>query len=202
VRDHLIAQCQHDLWLELATERSTRHLVPIARKHEHRTADGVRKSAGHLLEAPLLHDELLEPLVGCDSTLKRLVLLVDEPAESTLRDRDEGHLVRNLEDRELELARRLCERGGNPVVGDAGPKAETHKLMVDQPAHELALGRIRVELKPRRQQQLTASEPGRRIEELGYVNPPDPAVGTLPAFGNREAEIFGERLDREHGAVP
>ena len=107
---------------KLAAELADRHRVPVLVEHGDRAADRRCEGACDLLEAALLEDELLEPLVERDAALERLVLVVDEPAERLLGDRDERHLVRNLEQREVEPPRLREQRPGSCACSKPVPK--------------------------------------------------------------------------------
>ena len=70
-------------------------------EHHRAAADRRGDLARDLVEAAALQDEPLEALVDRDPAGEHVVLLVDQPAEGRLGDRDERGLVRNLEDREV-----------------------------------------------------------------------------------------------------
>ena len=74
-------------------------------QHHRAAADRGGDLARDLVEAAALQDEPLEPLVDRDAAGEHVVLLVDQPAEGRLGDRDEGRLVGNLEDREAGRTR-------------------------------------------------------------------------------------------------
>src|SRR5204862_7580093 len=60
-------------------------------------ADRRGQRAEHGVQPPALDDQALESLVNLRTPLQHRVVLVDERRERTLGDRDEGHLVWDLE---------------------------------------------------------------------------------------------------------
>ena len=84
--------------------------LAAGREHAHRAAGRRGQRAHHLVEPALLEHEPLEPLVDRDAALEHLVLLVHQPRERLLGDRDERQLVGHLEHREAERGRLLDER--------------------------------------------------------------------------------------------
>ena len=78
---------------------------PRASKIDRGAADQRRERAGDAVEPLLGQHDPLEPLVGGERPLEHRVLLVDQVRERLLGDRDERHLVRDLEQREAELGR-------------------------------------------------------------------------------------------------
>src|SRR5262245_30917544 len=77
---------------DLAADGLRRERVAAARGHADRPPGGCRQRAHDLVEPALLEHEPLEPLVDRDPPLEHLVLLVHEPGERLLRQRDEGQL--------------------------------------------------------------------------------------------------------------
>jgi hypothetical protein len=136
--------------------------------------------------------------VDRDAALEHLVLLVHEACERLLRERDEGQLVRHLEDRERELARLLEERLRQRVVVEAGAEAEPGEVMPRQGPHELALALVGVELDPGRQQQLAARQPRRGIGQLGDVDPANRRIGAVLACRELEPHLGREPSNGEH----
>jgi hypothetical protein len=129
----------------------------------------------------LLEHELLEPPVHRDAALQHLVLLVDQPAERLLRDRDEGHLVGHLEQREPVALRLLDHRRRDGLVLDADAQAEARDMVVDQPPHERALPVRLREPHAGAQEQLPPGHPGCGIGKLTDVDPPDRSLRRLTA---------------------
>ena len=113
--------------------------LAAAVEDEHARADQRRERAGQRVEPALGEDHALEPLLGGERAAQDRVLLVDELAEGGLGDRDERQLVRDLEHREVALARGLEQRFGHLLVPEAGAEAEAGKLMVGEQLDELAL---------------------------------------------------------------
>ena len=87
--------------------------------------------AHDLVEPALLEHEPLQPLVDRDAALEHLVLLVHQPRERLLGDRDERQLVGHLEQREAERARPPPPSpAGSVVVLEAGAEAEPGQVVV------------------------------------------------------------------------
>ena len=113
--------------------------LAAAVEHEHGSADQRRQRAGQRLEPALGEHDPLQPLLRGQRTPQHRVLLVDELRERRLGDRDERHLVRDLEHRELALGRDLEQRLRHRRVPEAGAEPEPGQLVVGQPRDELAL---------------------------------------------------------------
>ena len=115
----------------------------LAAPVEHHTAPPIAadERAHHLVEPALLEHQPLEPLVDRDAALQHLVLLVHEPRERLLGDRDERQLVGHLEHREAE-PRRASVHGasGSCVVRRSRAEAEPGEVVVDRQPHELRAG--------------------------------------------------------------
>ena len=90
-------------------------------EHHHRAADRGRQRPHQLVEPALLEHQPLQPLVDGDAALEHLVLLVDEPRERLLGDRDERQLVGHLEHREAE---RRAPRPPAPPAASSCPKPD------------------------------------------------------------------------------
>ena len=155
-----------------------------------RAADGRGERAHDLVEPALLEHEPLEPLVDRDAALEHLVLLVHEPRERLLGERDEGQLVRAPRtpgSRARAPPRRA--RPGSSVVVEAGAEPEPGQVVPGEQPHELALALLGVELDAGREQQLAARQPGRRIGQLRDVHPADRGVGAVLAGRKLEAHL-------------
>src|SRR6185437_6478694 len=96
-----------------------------------------------------------------------------------LRDRDEGRLVGDLEDRETDRIRLREERLRDLGVVKAGAEAEARHPGVGEPANEGPLFLRVLEWDPGRQQELTAREPRCGIEQLGDMDPANLPRGRL-----------------------
>ena len=157
-----------------APERACEAIVsPAAREHAHGAAGRGGERAHHLVEPALLEHQPLEPLVDRDAALEHLVLLVHEPRERLLGDRDERQLVGHLEHREAELVappstqrRRAASRGRSPV-----PKPSPARWWPASSRTNSRWRSSRVELDAGRQQQLAARQPRRRVGQLRDVHP-------------------------------
>ena len=95
------------------------------------------------LEAVALDHQPLEPLVDLGAALEHVELLVDEPRGGALGDRDERHLVGDLEQRQLVLAGRLDDRLRHPLVVEADAEAEPGEALVGEQLDVAALLRRR-----------------------------------------------------------
>ena len=158
--------------LDCTPERPLHERLSARVKHEHGRADQRRERGGQRLEAALGQHDPLEPLMRRDRAAQDRVLLVDELRERRLGDRDERHLVGNLEYRKVPFGRRLQQRRRNLLVAEPDPEPEPGQLVVSEPGHELALLLGAVEQHPGAEQQLAAGQPRRRILQLGDVDPP------------------------------
>ena len=94
------------------------------------------------------------------------VLLVDQVRERLLGQRDEGDVVGDLEEREAQLGRGLAQRLRRLGVGEPDAEPETREVVAGQALDERALRIGRLEVHARREQQLAAREPRRRIGQL------------------------------------
>ncbi len=130
--------------------------------------------------------------------LQHLVLLVHQPRERLLRQRDERQLVRHLEHREVELAGLLEERLRQLLVIEAGPEPEPGELVARQQPHELALAFLAAELDARGEQELAAGQPRGRVRQLGDVHPPHRRVRAVAARRKLEAHLGDEAPNGEH----
>ena len=183
---------------QLAPEQLRGDRLPAPGEHGHGAAGRRGERAHDLVEPALLEHDPLEPLVDRDPALEHLVLLVDEPRERLLGDRDERQLVGDLEDGEAGGLRLLDDRLRHVLVVEAGPEAEPGEMAVGQQPDELALARLVVELDARRQQQLTARQPRRRVRQLRYVHPPNRRIGTVLAGRELQAHLGDEAAYGEH----
>ena len=76
-------------------------------------------------------------------------------------------------------------------MAEAGPEAEPSEAVFGEQRCETALPGRRAELDPRRQEQLAAGKPGRRVLELGDVDPANGTVGSARARDQLEAGFAG-----------
>ena len=88
---------------ELAAEAAPGEALAAAVEDGDGAADGGGDRRRDFLQAALLEDQPLEPPLHGDAALQHLVLLVDEPGEGLLGDRDERRRVGHLEEREVAL---------------------------------------------------------------------------------------------------
>ena len=170
--DHLLAHVLERLLGQRAPERLARDRLAAPGEHAHRAARGGGERSHHLVEPALLEHQPLEPLVDRDAALKHLVLLVHQPRERLLGERDE------------RAARRAPRIPGSrapppprpPPAGTfswskPGAESEPGQVVSGEQPDELALALLAVELDAGRQQELTARQPGRRVGKLRDVHP-------------------------------
>ena len=169
---------------------------------EHAAADQGRECGDDRVEPALGQHDPLESLVRGDRTAQDRVLLVDEPAEGRLGDGDERHVVRHLDERQVTLSRSCHDRVRNRSVREAGAESEPRELMVGEQVDERALALRRVELKPRGEQQLAAGHPGRRVLQLGDVDPADRRLHASLARQQAQVEAAQQLVDRQHVLAP
>ncbi len=110
----LLAERLDDLLAELAAEGAQRLALAAAVEDERGAADERRQRPDDRVEAALGQDDPLQALLRGDRALQQRVLLVDEPRERLLGERDERQLVGHLEQREAALARGLRPAPGAP----------------------------------------------------------------------------------------
>ena len=197
---HLLAHLLHRLVGQLAPERLRGDRLAAAREHAHRAAGRGGQRAHHLVEAALLEHQPLEPLVDRDAALEHLVLLVHEPRERLLGERDERQLVRHLEHREVELRRLLDERRRAASRGRS--RCRTRARPGGGPASSRTNSRWRSSVSswmPGRQQELAARQPGRRVGQLRDVHPADRRVRAVLARRELEPHLGREPSYGEHG---
>ena len=115
------------LVVERAAERAAGQRRAAAVEHERRPADQPGERADDPVHAALGEHDALQALLGGDRAAQQRVLLVDQPRERLLGDRDERQLVRDLEQREAALARRLDQRLGHVVVREAHAEAQARR---------------------------------------------------------------------------
>jgi len=184
--------------VELAAEGAARQLLAMAVEHEHAAADSGGDRRGDLLEAALLEDEALEPALHRDPALQDLVLLVDEVGEGLLGQSDERHRVGDLEQREALLLGLVGQCLRQLGVIEAGAEPEPGEVVIGEAADEGALLGGALELDARREDELTAGEPGGRVLELGDVHPANRALAGALASGQFEPELVEQALDAQH----
>jgi hypothetical protein len=195
---HLLADPVHRRDRHLAAEGLARDRLAARREHADGAADRRRQGAYHLVEAALVQHEPLEALVDGDAALEDLVLLVDEPRERLLRQRDEGQLVRDLEDGEADGGGLLHKRGRQCIVVEASAEPETCEVAPRQEPHELALPGVALELDAGGQQELAAREPWGGVGQLGDVDPANRGIGAVAAHRELETHLRDESPNGEH----
>ena len=156
------------------------------------------------LDAAPADDRVGEPLVHGQRARLLLELLVGEVREGGLRDRDEGHLVRDRQHGERELVRLPDDRFGNVGEPEADAEAEAGDAVAGEPPDVRALrGRRLAEAEPRGQQELAALEPPGRIGQLRDVEPADGVLQPLGARGHGQLEIGqGRQIAHRQHVVP
>jgi hypothetical protein len=127
--------------------------------------------------------------VQLGAALKSVVLLVDQLRERLLGDRDERHLVRDLEQRELQLLRLRDQRPRQAVVLEPRPQPHPGEAVLREQADELALGLGGLELEAGGEQQLPARQPRRRVLDLGDMHPADLPSGRALAGGELQVQL-------------
>jgi hypothetical protein len=83
-------------------------------------------------------------------------------------------------------------------VSEAGAEAEAADAVLDEPLDVAALLLLVRELDPRREQELAPREPGRGVDKLADVNPPDRGVGRMPAREQAQPDLVHESVDGQH----
>ena len=89
-----------------------------------RAADVVAQDRQQRRRSLALEDGVGEPLVHLERALQARELRVREPRRDRLRQRDEGHLVRDGDEREVEPLRLVCERRRRLGPAEADPERE------------------------------------------------------------------------------
>ena len=172
-----------------ALRRLPRELATARILDDGRAADRARQRAKDSVEPAPLDDETLELLVDPRPPLQYRVLLVHQAREGTLRDRDERHLVGDLEHRNPQLRRLVDERLGHLLVLEPRTDADPRDAVVREAFAELALPRGGVQLDARGEQQLTARQPRGGVLDLGDVHPPNGALRSVGPGDQLEAAI-------------
>ena len=106
-----------------------RELPPARILDQRRAGDRARGRDEDLVQATALDHQPLESLVHLGAALEHVVLLVYESRGRSLGDRDERHLVRDLEQRQLELVGLGEDRFRHPLVVEADPEAESGETL-------------------------------------------------------------------------
>ncbi len=144
---HLVVR--HDRQLERVLEADAPSCVPL---HEDASAlvdeceaapEMARDDGQQALGAATVRHCLREPFVHLEGLGDELELLAREVAEDGLRDGDERHLVRHLEDREALAVGLLDERRRHRLVAEAEPEAEPGQPVTGEPADVGAAARSR-----------------------------------------------------------
>ena len=196
-RLHLLADRVEQVLGELAA--AARQDLAARVEHHRAAADGSGDLSRDLVEAAALEDQPLEPLVHRDTTGEHVVLVVHQPAERRLGDRDEWGLVGDLEDREVAPVGLAEQRLRDLGVVEAGAEAESGDAGIGEEPDELPLQLGVVERDARGEQKLAAREPGRRVEQLCDVHPANLALArSLLPGQDLETELRGQALDGEH----
>ena len=124
-----------------------------------------------------------------ERALEARELRVREPRRDRLRQRDERHLVRDGDEREVEPLRLVGERGRRLGPAEADAEREPGEAVAREAAHVLAMRpRQLADAESRRDQQLASLEPRRRVGELGDVDPADRVVGAGRARSELQPE--------------
>ena len=97
------------------------------------------------------------------------------------------------------LGRRLAEGRGRLGVGEADAEPEAGQVVPDEPLDERALRLVVGQVHPRREQQLAARQPWRRIGELGDVDPADRALEPRLTRHEADVEVADQVTEQEHG---
>jgi hypothetical protein len=193
------AERTDDLVVEVAAERAHRLQLAPAVEHERGAADERGERGDDRLQAALGQDDPLQALLGGDRALQQRVLLVDQARERLLGQRDERQLVRDLEQREGALGRRLDQRLGDGVVREAGAEPDAREPVVGERGDEVALALGGVERQPGREQELAARQPRGRVAQLGDVHPADGRVEVRLAGEDLDVEVAQDFADGQHG---
>ena len=168
---------------------------------DRRAADQRGERAGDAVEPALGQHDPLEPLVRGQRTLQDRVVLVDQVRERLLGDRDERHLVRDLEQREAQLVRRGDHLVGHRLCAKPVPRPRPDSPW---PARRATYSRCELgplELQPGRQQQLAARQPRRRVDDLGDVDPADGVVDAGLPGDQPDLEVAQQVTESEHRFV-
>ncbi len=199
VGERFLADRLHRLGRELAAEAPPGKALAAAAEDRHGPADRRGDRRHDLLQPALFQHQPLEPALHGDAALQHLVLLVDEPGEGLLGDRDERGRVGDLEEREVPFLRLVDQRLGQLVVVEAGAEAEPGEVVLGEQADEGALLGGGVERNAGGQHQLAAGEPRRRVLQLGDVHPAHRRFRRVGAGREVEVELVEQALDGEHG---
>ena len=115
-----------------------------------------------------LDDGVCEPLMHLESALDPRKLCISQLRRDRLRQCDERHVVGDRDERKADLLGLVGERGGRLGPAEADTEGQACEPVLGEPAHILALrpGEL-ADSQPRRDQELTALEPRRRIRQLG-----------------------------------
>jgi hypothetical protein len=197
-RAKLGGQRRERVGLELAAERAPRQRLAAAVVHERGAADQGRQRAGDRVEPALGEHDAVQALDRGDRPAQRGVLLVDQLGERALGHRDEGQLVGHGEQRETARAGGLGQRLRHRVVPEAEAEPEPGEPVVGEALDERALRVAVAQRHARRQQQLAARQPRRRVGQLGDVHPAQGRVRGVVAREQIELEVAHEVADGEH----
>ena len=148
--------------------------LPVEVQEQDPALHDVGERGGHLRDAAPLQHRPRQRVFGVDGPLQGVVLLGQQPREHRLGDRDERHVVGDLEHREPELLGLRDERPRGPGVPEPDAEPQTRDARVDEAADVRALGGgRRPETQSGREDELSALEPRGRVLEFGAVDPPE-----------------------------
>jgi hypothetical protein len=173
-------------------------LAPARVLNEGHAGDRGRGRGDDLVEAPALDHQPLELLVNARAAREHVVLLVDQPGGGALGDRDERHLIRNLEQRQVALLGGVEKRLRDPLVVESRAESEPGDVGPGEQLDEAPLLRRRPELVAGGEQQLAARKPWCRVLVLGDVDPAQRPRRAALAGGELEPAIGDEAFDRQH----
>ena len=118
-----------------------------------RAADVLADDRQERGRASSLEDGMREPLVHLERALDPRELLVRELRRDRLRQRDEGHVVRDRDQRKAHLLGLVGERRGRLGPAEADAEGEAGQAVLGEAAHVFALGpRELADPEPRRDQ--------------------------------------------------
>src|ERR1700733_2917561 len=151
--------------------RRRARVLGLERQYRHLLADPERSQSRLQVLRIQVPRQQLRQLIPHRRPLQQLIALIQPPRKRPLGDRYERQLVWHLKQRERTLLGRRHQRRRPPFVSEARAKAQPRDLVVGQAVDQLALGLRAAQLDARRQQQLAAFQPRRRVLQLGAVNP-------------------------------
>ena len=106
-----------------------RELAASAVEDDRRSADRRRRRSKDLLQSPALDHQPLEALVHLGAAVEHIELLVDQMGRGALVDRDERHLVRDLEQGQVVGSRGIEQGLRQALVVEACSEPESGDLL-------------------------------------------------------------------------